>query len=334
MLPVKIAGDRAHIGERFSVSFQRTLRIPDDGRLYPLPPGLGVFPLQPVERFADRLPKAWSAEPSVFIPMYQREALWLGFDAAPWKPNAVKIGIGGIDAVSGEAWDDRLRANPQNYLICPDQPWLDGINAGEGHVRQFVAMPLGSGETVEGQLTGIEQTGGIQIRVFEPKPSRFPDTPPPASSDQGPDVPFALGGLEMGLGAGGRMKQDIYEDPYGIDTWDIANSGSVSVYIVNSEQYGAITGLAAPESPVSAEVYTAHGLPWFDLYEEKRRDIPASGRLSRVKSVGELEAGRGGTSDRPVNVPPEQVRIIDRTKSGRGKAERRPKGRNHGSGSA
>ena len=28
-------------------------------------------------------------------------------------------------------------------LVVPDQPWLDGINAGNGFIRQVVAMPLG-----------------------------------------------------------------------------------------------------------------------------------------------------------------------------------------------
>lgn len=31
------------------VDFQRTLRIPDDNREYPLPPGLGHFPMEHVE---------------------------------------------------------------------------------------------------------------------------------------------------------------------------------------------------------------------------------------------------------------------------------------------
>ena len=91
----------------------------------------------------------------------------------------MQIGIGGINAVSGGAWEEGLSADPQNYLVCPDQLWLDGINAGKELIRQFVAMPLGSGTTVEAQLTGREEVGGIQIRVFEPKPGRFPDRPPP-----------------------------------------------------------------------------------------------------------------------------------------------------------
>ena len=37
----------------------------------------------------------------------------------------------------------------QNYVAIPKQKWLDGINCGDGTIRQFVAMPLGQGYTVE-----------------------------------------------------------------------------------------------------------------------------------------------------------------------------------------
>ena len=39
-------GGRA--GEHLAISFERTLRIPNDGRKYPLPPGLGLFPIRVV----------------------------------------------------------------------------------------------------------------------------------------------------------------------------------------------------------------------------------------------------------------------------------------------
>ena len=39
-----------------SIDFQRTLRIPDDNREYPLPPGLGRFPVEHVDDFANKLP--------------------------------------------------------------------------------------------------------------------------------------------------------------------------------------------------------------------------------------------------------------------------------------
>lgn len=45
----------------------------------------------------------------------------------------------------------------------PDQKWIDGIAINAGKVRQFVAMPMGTGYSVEAQMTGEEVTGGIQF---------------------------------------------------------------------------------------------------------------------------------------------------------------------------
>jgi hypothetical protein len=47
-----------HQGAKGTIQFQRTLRIPDDGKHYPLPPGLGTFPVRHIEDFANRLPEA------------------------------------------------------------------------------------------------------------------------------------------------------------------------------------------------------------------------------------------------------------------------------------
>ena len=38
-----------HEDAGYSIRFQRTLRIPDDEKEYPLPPGLGEFPLRLAE---------------------------------------------------------------------------------------------------------------------------------------------------------------------------------------------------------------------------------------------------------------------------------------------
>ncbi len=312
LLRVTVEDNRVRIGERFSVSFQRTLRIPDDGRVYPLPPGLGAFPIHRVEEYRDRVPVRWRQRGGVFIPMYQREALWLGFSGAPWKPNAVKITVGKINALSGEVWDEKLHADPQDYIVCPDQPWLDGFNIGQGVIRQFVAVPLGMGYTVEGQVTGAEEVGGIQILVYEPRPGRFPD-PPPEEGDKGQPMrswPTGPARTEMGLGAGGRIKQKIYPDPYGIDTWNPEVFGSVFVHIVNSEDYREITDLELPPTPIDVRTYIKHELPWFDLYDESRGDISASERLTKLKTIREKDADRGippGEDDDSAEVPESHI---------------------------
>ena len=320
MLDVCIDSHAIRIGLRFTVVFQRTLRLPDDGRSYPLPPGLGAFPIFKVADYAERAPPSWREQGGVFIPMYQREALWLGFRAAAWKPNAVKIGVGRVNAVSGEPYDQVLRAAPQDYVVCPEQLWLDGVNSGAGTIRQFVAMPLGLGYTVEAAVTGAETYGGLQISVFEPKPGRFPDSPPPQAETQ--PVSFArlqsrtstsrLSGQQMGIGAGGLMKQKIYPDPYGVEVWDPNNRAEVIVHIVNSAQCFEITQREPPASPICAQTYTDWGLPWFDLYDEEQGDVAAPSRLTEIRTIADRDAelGRSSTDATSVDIPETQVKIV------------------------
>jgi len=234
-------GTAVRLGERFAVTFQRTLRVPDDGRVYDLPPGIGPFPVVRVEDHADRVPDMWREHGGVFIPVHQREALWLGFRAAGWKPSAVKVGVGGINAVTGDSWDLRLHAGAQDYLVCPPQLWLDGVKTGPGRIRQFVASPLGEGFTIEAQLTGADALAGIQIAVFDPRPGRFPDEPPFDPMGHGPMAGGPLGALamphELGIAAGGTIQQSLYPDPYGVETWEETPRVTVWVHLVNSAQF-------------------------------------------------------------------------------------------------
>ena len=156
-----------------SLEFQRTLRIPDDDGEHFLPPGLGAFPLHHVDDYTDRVPDGWRQHGGVFMPMYQAEALWLRIRAHTRYPMAVMVAAGKVDALTGEPFSNALTAKPQNYLVTPDQPWLDGFCVEKGLVRQFVAMPLGEGYTAEEQLTGAAEHGGLQIVVYPMKAARY-----------------------------------------------------------------------------------------------------------------------------------------------------------------
>ncbi len=323
MLKVTVESNRLLFDENFVVLFERTLRIPDDGRTYPLPPSLGQFPIKPVADYTDRVPESWREHGGVFIPMYQREALWLRFvNMKNWQPKALKVGVGQINAVSGEPWHQELRAEEKDYLVAPPQPWLDGINAGDDMIRQFVAMPLGMGYTVEGQITGEERFGGIQLIVYAAKPGQFPDDEPPnlrwGTRSRGAVMMAAsVGGAEMGLGAGGKMKQKIYSDDHGVDTWDAANFGRTYVHIVNSMLYREITGEEPPPTPVTAKLYAEHNFPWFDLYDERYDDIAAPDALKGVQSVKDMDAEKGFApqqDDDPVDVPEDQIVKYDMPK--------------------
>ena len=124
-----------HAEARCSIAFQRTLRIPDDGRDYPLPPGLGAFPLRHLDDFGERLPGSWRERGGVIAPMHQAEAMWIAFDSD--YPFAVKVATGKSCAITGDPWVDRLNRDPQDYAVLPEQPWLDGYCVEKGVVRQF-----------------------------------------------------------------------------------------------------------------------------------------------------------------------------------------------------
>ena len=105
--------------------------------------------------------------------------MWINFSAN--ERFAIKIYVGGVNAVSGEPSTDteplsvrryKLLAEHksiQDYVVTPNQLWLDGIASQDGTVRQFVAMPLGSGYTVEAQITGVDLIGGLQLEIVPAK---------------------------------------------------------------------------------------------------------------------------------------------------------------------
>ncbi|MDO8268124.1 MAG: hypothetical protein Q7T32_09885 [Moraxellaceae bacterium] len=275
------------------VSFQRTLRIPDDNREYPLPPGLGRFPMEHVEDHASRLPEEWVRHGGVLLPMYQSEALWMSFSSDSEYPFALKIAAGKINAVTGEAWTNDLSAQPQDYLVVPKQPWLDGFCVQKGLIRQFVAMPLGQGYTAEEQLTGQAQHGGLQIVAYPMKRSHYEKL-----MKARPPVPrmcysMPMSSSSMGLAPGGLMRQKIYKDSYGMEAWDTNVSSRCFVHILNSGQWAEATGKGMLSPPVSASEYTTAGLPWFEYYDDSLTPLGGSQKLAGLDSVAAKSIKQG-----------------------------------------
>jgi hypothetical protein len=256
--------------------------------------------------------------------------MWLHFRAP--EPAALQVGIGKVCAISGDPWSGVLSRDPQNYVVLPQQPWLDGINSGKGTVRQFVAVPLGMGATVEGQVTGEETTGGIQLQARELKPGplaeyrkqqaealNFYDAELGAAAPGGyagmpaPAAPGGFGGMPapaapaMGVGAGGTMRQDVYEDDRPLSDWEAEPAGRVFVHLVPPPLWRELTGEQPPPSPVDRAAYTRAGLPWFDYYDEDGTDLAPADGLAEVKPVGEWL----GDDHEPWTPPkPEQVKHL------------------------
>ncbi|TDZ29306.1 hypothetical protein C8035_v011306 [Colletotrichum spinosum] len=165
--------------DALTIALNCTIRVPDNRDTNNLPPGLGTFPLFNVKDYAHKLPESMARKGGIFFPMYQKEAMWINFSASA--PFAVKIYVGGVNAVSGfpmtandqtKAKRKRMLQNGesiQDYMVLPEQRWLDGIVSEDGKIRQFVAQPKGSGYSVEAQVTGEENVGGIQIEIVPAK---------------------------------------------------------------------------------------------------------------------------------------------------------------------
>jgi hypothetical protein len=377
-----------------TVTLHRTLRIPDDGKSYPLPPSLGAFPMVHVDDYKDKVSPKWVGRGGVMIPMYQSEALWfslhpgyVGDRGVPY-PFAIKCATGKVSAITGKTWSKKLRAD--DYMVAPGQPWLDGYVVADGTIKQFVAAPLGLGVTAEGQITGKEEFGGLQLEVLPMLLEKFnqkfprkqfevktrgvlrshgltgPTGPQGPLGAQGPVGPAGLynnisecslkvggssvnyssdqikvishhmvqpvrnrkdyagevecsamapsmntmfsmdldrerevddmkGGeapniqLDMGLAAGGRMDQQVFKDPHGIECWDSQHKIRVFIHMANSIGWQHVTGSLPPHPPLSAKQYTDKGYPWFSYYEEGVKSQAGTEALKGLKSLAELQ---------------------------------------------
>ena len=306
-----------HADARVEIELQRTLRIPDDGRNYPLPPGLGRFPLRHVDDFAAHVPEEWRRHGGVMLPMYQAEALWLNFRSPGGYPFAVKVATGKINAVTGESWRDGLNRGPQDYVAVPGQPWLDGYCVEKGYIRQFVAMPLGAGYTAEEQVTGQAEHGGLQLAVYPMKreawerilAARREAMATYLCAEAPRAAAPAAAGMAMGLGAGGRMRQAIYDDRYPMEDWDLRVTSRCFVHIANSLVWRSVTGQEPPTAPPTSAEYTRAGLPWFDYYAEGRTAVDGSGVLGRLKSIFTLGKEKGDVP-LPENEPVDTTHVV------------------------
>lgn len=279
------------------IEFMRTLRIPDDNKEYPLPAGLGVFPMAHVEDHAKKLPASWSEKGGVLLPMYQAEAMWIGFSSRKSYPFAVKIAAGKVNAVTGKAWREELDAKPQDYVVLPDQLWLDGFCVKKGLIRQFVAMPLGHGYTAEEQLTQSTENGGLQIIVYPMKRERYLE-----HLEQKAEIPQYCMDIRfcrtddddsMGLAAGGLMRQSISKDREGLDVWEQSESKRCFVHILNSAQWVKATGLPSLQKPLTISDYEENGMPWFDYYDDANEALEGATLLAGLDSVAAKAVKQG-----------------------------------------
>jgi hypothetical protein len=109
---------------------------------------------------------------------------------------------------------------------------------------------------------------------------------------------------DMGLAPGGRMRQEIYDDPHRFEDWETEHRSRCFVHLTNSLAWRAVTGMEPPTVPFTAEEYTRHRLPWFDYYDADREALAGSVELGGLKSVKDMGQEKG---DQPL---PENESVV------------------------
>ncbi|KAH8818836.1 hypothetical protein DL96DRAFT_1560353 [Flagelloscypha sp. PMI_526] len=265
--------------------FHRTLRVPDDATSYALPACLGTFPLAKAQDCSNSLPDYLAQRGGYIMPLFQREAMWISIYGAAC---AIKISVGGINAITGGKQNEVAPKGVQDYLVGEKQPWIDGIATEPGVVRQvrlfhadalFVAMKLGHGYTIEEQLSNTTH-GGIQIDVF----------------------PTLAGSVTFHHGAS-KLALDKSPSDLNIKLGDIITLSTKKWSPPQTLRDLVITGVVCPLTPITPALYKAHNYPWFALYDEHLPTIQPTGNFNNVQSVLQLDNAPAPSDD--VLVDPE-----------------------------
>ncbi len=103
----------------------------------------------------------------------------------------------------------------------------------------------------------------------------------------------STGSFDMGLAPGGRMRQEIYDDPYDLFDWDTSHTSRCFVHIANSLVWRSVTGDRPPTAPPTAADYSRRGLPWFDYYDDRGAAVRGSGVLSAPQIGRSDRQGKG-----------------------------------------
>jgi hypothetical protein len=284
--------------------FQRTLRVPDDGKAYSLPTGLGHFALRHLEDFEEHYPRRWGDRGGVLMPMRRGDAMWIAFDIR--YPCAIKIGAGKINVLNGRRWTERLRATEYDYIVAPPQPALDGFRTREHDVvRQFVAVPLGSGYSVEEQISGKAEHGAIQVVIHPMKAAHYEllraqhVAAGGTGHEDGPGwslLPVSQGAEPtlLAIAAGGRMRERVGADRFGIEAWDQSARTRCFITLVDGEELSRGTGIPVPlPPPFTPADYQRKGLPWFEYANDGVVALGGASDVPEIKSISDINDEHG-----------------------------------------
>lgn len=243
MIPVDIQAERVYLSPRLSISIQRAEYLCAFEK--EPPHNLGALPLHRVSDYSQVLPATWHKEAGVFVPLLPDEALWLGLSGTTERPNAVRIYLDDINAVTGKLSPPDFHSNMQDYLVCPPQLHWDGVRTG-GTIEPFAAPILT-------RDPGIFKT--LRVIVYEALPEisfRKRELP-----TRGIPVPLQAASRDPAS----RELSSVMADPYGRETWDEKLAATLCVQFVEPALYESVTRKAVPQPADRKDVFTRYRLP-------------------------------------------------------------------------
>ena len=233
------------MGSRLEARFFRTTVAPTESAKGFVPRALNQLPIRVVDDYP--VGGELKRRGGVIVPLVDGDACRIELRVHGGAV-AARVGAGKINALSGEAWNDRVPPQPGEHLCVRKPICIDGFLASGGNAQQFVAHPMGFGSTAEERETGSAIWGGLQIQAIPMTEEALSLHLRDIDGGVMHDIPaFAprptpLEPLLLGFGRGGSIKQHLLLDTFEPDAWNLAAAIRCFVTIMDQSAFESLTG--------------------------------------------------------------------------------------------
>ena len=86
----------------------------------------------------------------------------------------------------------------------------------------------------------------------------------------------------LGMGAGGKIIQNIEPDHNDPRMWDVANSKLLNIHLVDSRTFKLVSNMDPPQKPITPEQYHEMGFPFYQLQPEKIKKTEVPDQKNRL----------------------------------------------------
>ena len=203
-------------------------------------------PLFHIDDYTQDLPDAWVKRGGLIAPVRSGQKLRIKLSGN--YPFAIKIATGKVNAITGEPWSDHLNFDQQDYLLSSRQSTFSGFRRPDGTIHQFVVSPMGVGATIEEEVTGAAEFGGIQLVAYPLSASTYQKSRSETrfSINLSPEAEERIKAAALkplGLAAAEPVQEELIKaDYYSPQDWDTRQSRRCFIHLLDREDFLRITG--------------------------------------------------------------------------------------------